>query len=142
MLTSQLAHCRRRSIKVCRLLLPQETSSLTHSFSGKSSVLEGLTGFAFPRNSGLCTRFCTQIIFRRSPVNQISVSIIAHEDAAKDCKDKMSAWSHNNLPEMTTVRFAETLQEVILPWRALGSKFRFFQNRLIPDQHVPIRCIP
>lgn len=31
--------------------------------SGKSSVLEGLTNLPFPRDSGLCTRFATQIIF-------------------------------------------------------------------------------
>lgn len=34
--------------------------------SGKSSVLEGLTNLPFPRDSGLCTRFATQIIFRRA----------------------------------------------------------------------------
>ena len=141
MLTCQVAHCRRRSIKVCKLRQPHETSSLTHSFSGKSSVLEGLTGFAFPRNSGLCTRFCTQIVFRRSPVNKISVSIIAHDDAVKDRKDKMGAWSHNNLPEMNTTRFAEILHEVSLSRKLSLSRLRLCHNRLIPDQHVPIRCI-
>lgn len=35
--------------------------------SGKSSILEGLTKLKFPRNSGLCTRFATQILFRRDP---------------------------------------------------------------------------
>lgn len=30
-----------------------------HQSSGKSSVLEGLTGLPFPRDSGLCTRFAT-----------------------------------------------------------------------------------
>jgi GTPase SAR1 family protein len=33
--------------------------------SGKSSGLEGLNKLKFPRDSGLCTRFATQIIFRR-----------------------------------------------------------------------------
>ena len=33
--------------------------------SGKSSVLEGLTGIPYPRAS---TRFATQITFRRAPV--------------------------------------------------------------------------
>ncbi|KAF3015151.1 hypothetical protein E8E15_003066 [Penicillium rubens] len=32
---------------------------------GKSSVLEALTKINFPRDSGLCTRFATHIIFRR-----------------------------------------------------------------------------
>ncbi|KAL1638192.1 hypothetical protein SLS58_008932 [Diplodia intermedia] len=34
--------------------------------SGKPSVLEGLTRLPFPRDSGLCTHFATQITFRRS----------------------------------------------------------------------------
>ncbi|KAL2829301.1 P-loop containing nucleoside triphosphate hydrolase protein [Aspergillus pseudoustus] len=34
--------------------------------SGKSSVLEGLTRFPFPHDSTLCTRFATQIVFRRT----------------------------------------------------------------------------
>ncbi|EKG13721.1 hypothetical protein MPH_09187 [Macrophomina phaseolina MS6] len=32
--------------------------------SGKSSVLEGITGIPFPRADGLCTRFATEIILR------------------------------------------------------------------------------
>ncbi|KAJ5971779.1 uncharacterized protein N7479_001697, partial [Penicillium vulpinum] len=35
--------------------------------SGKSSLLEGLTGLSFPVASDLCTRFATQIVLRRSP---------------------------------------------------------------------------
>ena len=84
--------------------------------SGKSSVLEGLIGFAFPRNSGLCTRFCTQIVFRRGPASKISVSILAHDDAAKDRKEKMSAWHYDDVQEMTPARFGKILQEVRLPW--------------------------
>ena len=46
--------------------------------SGKSSVLEALTSeLPFPRDSGLCIRFPTQIVFKRSPVTKIEVSIIA-----------------------------------------------------------------
>lgn len=45
--------------------------------SGKSSLLEGLTGLAFPVASGLCTRFATQIVLRRSfeeqPPAQVSI---------------------------------------------------------------------
>lgn len=57
--------------------------------SGKSSVLEGLTKLKFPRDSGLCTRFATQIIFRRDPnlkMRNISGSIISatHDDGKAD----------------------------------------------------------
>ncbi|KAF2184525.1 hypothetical protein K469DRAFT_739242 [Zopfia rhizophila CBS 207.26] len=34
--------------------------------SGKSSVLEGLTRLPFPRDSGLCIKFATQITFQRA----------------------------------------------------------------------------
>ncbi|KAL3486484.1 P-loop containing nucleoside triphosphate hydrolase protein [Aspergillus germanicus] len=34
--------------------------------SGESSVLEGLTGLPFPHDTTLCTRFATQIVFRRT----------------------------------------------------------------------------
>ena len=45
--------------------------------SGKSSVLEGLTTLPFPRDSGLCTRFATQITFRRATKERLTVSVIA-----------------------------------------------------------------
>ena len=49
--------------------------------SGKSSVLEGLIKKPLPRDSGLCTRFATQIVFRRAADSHISVSIIPDRDA-------------------------------------------------------------
>ncbi len=47
--------------------------------SGKSSVLEVLTGLPFPRDSSLCTRFPTQVVFKRSAVKQTEVSIMPTE---------------------------------------------------------------
>ncbi|THW21538.1 hypothetical protein D6D17_06549 [Aureobasidium pullulans] len=44
--------------------------------SGKSSLLEALTGIPFPRDAGLCTRFATQFVLRRAKEVSISVSII------------------------------------------------------------------
>ncbi|KAI4730281.1 hypothetical protein E4T49_01852 [Aureobasidium sp. EXF-10728] len=44
--------------------------------SGKSSLLEALTGIPFPRDTGLCTRFATQFILRRADKVSISVTII------------------------------------------------------------------
>lgn len=49
--------------------------------SGKSSVLEGLVSKPLPRDSGLCTRFATQIVFRRAKLQGIEVSIILDKDA-------------------------------------------------------------
>lgn len=43
--------------------------------SGKSSLLEGLTGLSFPVASELCTRFATQIVLRRAPASEAAVSV-------------------------------------------------------------------
>jgi hypothetical protein len=43
--------------------------------SGKSSLLEGLTGISFPVASDLCTRFATQIVLRRAPADAAGVKI-------------------------------------------------------------------
>lgn len=44
--------------------------------SGKSSLLESLTGISFPRGQELCTRYATQITHRRDDYDHIDVSII------------------------------------------------------------------
>lgn len=43
--------------------------------SGKSSVLESLTGLSFPIASDLCTRFATQIVLRRAPASEANVRV-------------------------------------------------------------------
>ncbi|KAL2255616.1 hypothetical protein VTK26DRAFT_3003 [Humicola hyalothermophila] len=46
--------------------------------SGKSSVLEALSGVSFPIKSNLCTRFPTEVVLRRTPHFGASISIIPH----------------------------------------------------------------
>lgn len=43
--------------------------------SGKSSVLEAISGMQFPVHGALCTRFATELIMRREPDVRITVSI-------------------------------------------------------------------
>ncbi|KAG8160026.1 hypothetical protein KVR01_010663 [Diaporthe batatas] len=57
--------------------------------SGKSSVLESLTGFSFPRAAGLCTRYATQITCCREAEEGIVVSIIPRPDADETLKAKL-----------------------------------------------------
>lgn len=54
--------------------------------SGKSSLLEGLTGLSFPIASDLCTRFATQIVLRRAPAEdaEVKVTIIPGPSAQAD----------------------------------------------------------
>ncbi|KAK3486055.1 P-loop containing nucleoside triphosphate hydrolase protein [Neurospora hispaniola] len=57
--------------------------------SGKSSLLELLTGFAFPRGQGLCTRYATQITLRRASVVSIVVSITPRNDCDEELKAEL-----------------------------------------------------
>ncbi|KAK8009437.1 interferon-induced GTP-binding protein mx2 [Apiospora marii] len=67
--------------------------------SGKSSVLEGLTGFSFPRAAGLCTRYATQITCRRAAELSIVISIIPRPNADEETKKQLLEFKHE-LPEM------------------------------------------
>lgn len=64
--------------------------------SGKSSVLESLTGFSFPRATGLCTRYATQITCRReadaTQKKRIEVSIIPRPGADEALKARLRAF--------------------------------------------------
>ena len=86
------------------------TTSLTCN-SGKSSVLEGLTGLPFPRDSVLCTRFATQITFRRSPVTSVAVTIIPAADAESTYAEKLRAW-RADLTSLDRNAFGNIVKEV------------------------------
>ena len=48
--------------------------------SGKSSVLEAVSGIQFPQKENLCTRFATEVILRRGPEKNAKVSIVPGTD--------------------------------------------------------------
>ncbi|KAI1051708.1 hypothetical protein LB506_003159 [Fusarium annulatum] len=54
--------------------------------AGKSSVLESLTGFHFPRDVTLCTRHATEIICRREETSRIVISIHAVDADEEEAK--------------------------------------------------------
>ena len=57
--------------------------------SGKSSVLESLTGFCFPRAAGLCTRYATQITCSRAAQESVTITIIPHPQNDEALKTKL-----------------------------------------------------
>jgi hypothetical protein len=71
---------------------------------GKSSVLEALTKINFPRDSGLCTRFATHIIFRRDTnlvLREVSASIIPASDANPEEDQKLRGWKASDLQSLS-----------------------------------------
>ncbi|TAQ90934.1 hypothetical protein B7494_g709 [Chlorociboria aeruginascens] len=51
--------------------------------AGKSSVLEALTEIPFPRNDNMCTKFATEIILRRGPLNTLKIRIHPDEERSR-----------------------------------------------------------
>jgi hypothetical protein len=80
--------------------------------SGKSSVLEGLTGLPFPRDSGLCTRFATQITFRRSSEESIVASIIPAKSSSQERQERLRAWSTSPMQSLDADTFRNIMNEV------------------------------
>lgn len=83
--------------------------------SGKSSVLEGLTGLSFPRDSTLCTRFATQIIFRRAtgqPSRRIRASIKPAPQSHPESIARLQAWSWTESASLGPEEFSHMIQEV------------------------------
>ncbi|KAF2813496.1 uncharacterized protein BDZ99DRAFT_517749 [Mytilinidion resinicola] len=71
----------------------------------KSSVLEAATGIAFPRKSGLCTRFPTEISLRRDDIRIVKIQINPHPDTPKFMSDRMERFNaiitdFNDLPRL------------------------------------------
>lgn len=78
--------------------------------SGKSSVLESLTGFSFPRAAGLCTRYATQITCRRDPTRSVSITIIPRPDANEAVKQRLRKF-HRCLDDLDAQDLAEIFED-------------------------------
>eukprot|EP00122_Pirum_gemmata_P004925 Pgem_evm1s4487 len=57
--------------------------------SGKSSVLEALSGIPFPRGSGLVTRCATQIRLTNGEDWKASVKVVREEETDVDLKEEV-----------------------------------------------------
>lgn len=65
--------------------------------SGKSSVLEAISGVAFPAKDTLCTRFATELILRRAPEANAHVSILP--DSSRSQEERTRLESFTNAPD-------------------------------------------
>jgi GTPase SAR1 family protein len=63
--------------------------------SGKSSVLEAISGVPFPRKANVCTRFATEVILRRARVVRMSVSIMPSQDLPREDRERILGFRHD-----------------------------------------------
>lgn len=60
--------------------------------SGKSSVLEAISGIPFPVKGNLCTRFPTELVLRRAVEKSVKVSIVPHNSLGDSEKSGLSGF--------------------------------------------------
>ena len=63
--------------------------------SGKSSVLEAISGVAFPTKSEICTRFPTELVLRKSPQVEVSVSIVPDQSRSEAERDSLQNFNQS-----------------------------------------------
>jgi GTPase SAR1 family protein len=60
--------------------------------SGKSSVLEAISGVSFPVKSSLCTRFPTELVLRKNSQVGVRVSIVPHQSRSEAEQRSLSSF--------------------------------------------------
>ncbi|KAL0933208.1 dynamin family protein [Colletotrichum truncatum] len=77
--------------------------------SGKSSVLESLTGYYFPRSVGLCTRHATEIVCRRE--QETSIVVTVHPVDATPEREERAKSFKQVLKDLKGEEFANVLKK-------------------------------
>lgn len=62
--------------------------------SGKSSVLEAISGMSFPTKDNLCTRFATEVILRRAPASSVKFSITRADGQPETENDELQSFAN------------------------------------------------
>ncbi|ETI26987.1 hypothetical protein G647_10086 [Cladophialophora carrionii CBS 160.54] len=65
--------------------------------SGKSSVLEAISGLAFPTKDNVCTRFATELILRRAPETSVTASIHPDDDRTSAEKERIQQFKSSTI---------------------------------------------
>ncbi|KAK5202298.1 hypothetical protein LTR96_011675 [Exophiala xenobiotica] len=99
--------------------------------SGKSSVLEALSRFPFPRKDNLCTRFATEVILRRSPTEYANVSIIPGPDRTEEEKAKLATFAKAEIELGGLGHLIDEAKTIM----GVGTDTRFFSSDIL---HVEI----
>ncbi|KAI9758955.1 MAG: succinate dehydrogenase assembly factor 2 [Chaenotheca gracillima] len=94
--------------------------------SGKSSLLESLTGVPFPKGYGLCTRYATEITLRGAPNESIEFSVTTTTSTPSDRKDRINKFGKQVRAKSDVGTFQSLLTE--LDWVFWGAHSRSDEN--------------
>lgn len=83
--------------------------------SGKSSVLEAITGVHFPRNSGMCTKFPTQINLRKAAQESRSVRLEPEPNRTAADRERFARFSREVHRDMDLGEIIKLAEKTIWP---------------------------
>ncbi|KAI1873853.1 uncharacterized protein JN550_003122 [Neoarthrinium moseri] len=113
--------------------------------SGKSSVLEAISRVDFPTKDGLCTRFATELILRRSETEDLRIYIVPGPD--RNDKEKESLSSVRFMADFSSI--GDAIEQAKSSMEAAGNQgTNFFSDTLRveisgPDQpHLTMVDLP
>ncbi|KAL4861089.1 hypothetical protein BDV12DRAFT_208372 [Aspergillus spectabilis] len=113
--------------------------------SGKSSVLEAISGVSFPVRSSLCTRFPTELVLRKHPQSGVRVSIVAHQSRSEMEQMRLSSFCE----ELDSFQELPNLIEKAKAVMGISTHGKAFSNDLLrveisgPDRpHLTIVDLP
>ncbi|KAI1869416.1 hypothetical protein JX265_006506 [Neoarthrinium moseri] len=113
--------------------------------SGKSSVLEAISRVDFPTKDGLCTRFATELILRRSETEDLRIYVVPGPD--RNDKEKESLSSVRFMADFSSI--GDAIEQAKSSMEAAGNQgTNFFSDTLRveisgPDQpHLTMVDLP
>ncbi|KAI9849838.1 MAG: hypothetical protein M1837_000052 [Sclerophora amabilis] len=80
--------------------------------SGKSSLLESLTGVPFPKGVGICTRYATEITLRSSLRDSVEFSIAKTEATQRDRRARIDKFGKQTYPKLDADSFRILLAKI------------------------------
>ncbi|KAI0009631.1 P-loop containing nucleoside triphosphate hydrolase protein [Xylariaceae sp. FL0662B] len=94
--------------------------------SGKSSVLQAISGMSFPTKDNLCTRFATELILRHTDENseeKCEISITPGSDRSPEDSARLREFKHSEIPDQHNIgALVDEAKEVM----GLGDRGRTF----------------
>ncbi|KAI0481292.1 P-loop containing nucleoside triphosphate hydrolase protein [Xylariaceae sp. FL0804] len=96
--------------------------------SGKSSTLESISGIAFPTSEGLCTRFATELILRKSETTEIRVHINPGAGRSEEEKARLARFAPSTSDIGDVPKIIEAAKEVM---GLAGDSAKIFSNDVL-----------
>ncbi|OOF92570.1 hypothetical protein ASPCADRAFT_8843 [Aspergillus carbonarius ITEM 5010] len=90
--------------------------------SGKSSVLDAISGVSFPVRSNLCTRFPTEVVLRKAAQTGVTVSIVPHRSRSNAEQVKLSGF-HEELDSFEGLHHLIEKAKAAMGMHAQGKAF-------------------